>query len=113
MVPSFNLRPDLPSCITNGYNIKSACLVINPITVDNFTSLFNCTPVGRASDSRMGPKQILLIHLSWLGLDIVLSVAWPFGVQLVFFICSGISVVMFHTLGFSRCHNTFLSSAHL
>ena len=42
-----------------GYNInvmqQSACLVINPITVDNFASLCNCTPVGCASDSMMGP----------------------------------------------------------
>ena len=42
-----------------GYNInvmrQSACLVINPITADNFASLFNCTPVGRAPDSMMGP----------------------------------------------------------
>ena len=42
-----------------GYDInvmqQSACLVINSITVDIFTSLFNCTPVGRASDSMMGP----------------------------------------------------------
>ena len=35
-----------------GYNInimrQSACLVFNPITVNNFASLFNCTPgVGR------------------------------------------------------------------
>ena len=29
---------------------QSACLVINPITVDNFASLFYCTSVGRASD---------------------------------------------------------------
>ena len=40
-----------------GYNInimrQSACLVFNPITVNNFASLFNCTPVGRASDSAM------------------------------------------------------------
>ena len=40
-----------------GYNINimrhSACLVFNPITVNNFASLFNCTPVGRASDSMM------------------------------------------------------------
>ena len=40
-----------------GYNInimrQSACLVFNPITVNNFASLFNCTPVGRASDSMM------------------------------------------------------------
>ena len=42
-----------------GYNInimrQSACLVFNPITVKNFDSLFNCTPVGRASDSMMAP----------------------------------------------------------
>ena len=40
-----------------GYNInimrQSACLVFNPITVNS--SLFNCTPVGRASDSMMAP----------------------------------------------------------
>ena len=42
-----------------GYNLnvmrQSACLVINPITVDGYASLFNCTPVGRASDSMMAP----------------------------------------------------------
>ena len=42
-----------------GYNInimrKSACLVFNPITVSNIASLFNCTPVGRASDTMMAP----------------------------------------------------------
>ena len=42
-----------------GYNInimrQSACLVFNPVTVNNFASLFNCTPVGRASDSMMAP----------------------------------------------------------
>ena len=36
-----------------GYNInvmrQSACVVINPITVDSCASLLNCTPVGRAS----------------------------------------------------------------
>ena len=40
-----------------GYNInimrQSACLVFNTITVNNFASLFNCTSVGRASDSMM------------------------------------------------------------
>ena len=40
-----------------GYNTnimrQSACLVFNPITVDNFASLLNCTPMGRASDSMM------------------------------------------------------------
>ena len=42
-----------------GYDVnvmrQSACLVINPITVDNFAALFNCTPVDRASDSMMAP----------------------------------------------------------
>ena len=42
-----------------GYNInimrQSACLVFNPVTVNNFASLFNCTPVGRMSDSMMAP----------------------------------------------------------
>ena len=37
-----------------GYNINimrlSACLVLNPITVNNFGSIYNCTPVHRASD---------------------------------------------------------------
>ena len=32
-----------------------ACLVINPMTVDNFAALFNCTPVDRASVSMMAP----------------------------------------------------------
>ena len=42
-----------------GYNInimrQSACLVLSPIKVNNFASLFNFTPVGRASDSMMAP----------------------------------------------------------
>ena len=42
-----------------GYNInvlqQTACLVVNPITVGDFAFLFNCTPVGRTSDSMMVP----------------------------------------------------------
>ena len=42
-----------------GYNLnvmrQSVCLVINPITVDGYAALFNCTPVDRASDSMMAP----------------------------------------------------------
>ena len=34
---------------------QTACLVVNPITVGNFSFLFNCTPVGRTSDSMMVP----------------------------------------------------------
>ena len=37
-----------------GYNIdvlrQTACLVVNPIKVNSFAYLFNCTTVGRASD---------------------------------------------------------------
>ena len=42
-----------------GYNVdaiqQSACLVFNPSTVNNYASLFNCTPVSRASDSMIVP----------------------------------------------------------
>ena len=34
---------------------QSACLVVNPITVDNVAALFNCTPADWASDSMMAP----------------------------------------------------------
>ena len=38
-----------------GYNInvlqQTACLVVTPITVSNFALFFDCTPVGRTSDS--------------------------------------------------------------
>ena len=44
---------------TVGYNLnvmrQSACLVFNPIMVDNYAAFFNCTPVGLASDSMMAP----------------------------------------------------------
>ena len=42
-----------------GYNLnvmrQSASLAINPITVDGYAALFNCTPVDRGSDSMMAP----------------------------------------------------------
>ena len=42
-----------------GYNVavmrQSARLVVNPITVNKFAVLFNCTPMGRGSDSMMAP----------------------------------------------------------
>ena len=67
-----------------GYDVnvmrQSVCLVINPITVDNFAALFNCTPVNRASGSIIArPKAI---HFSWLGPDLS-SVAWSTGAQLI------------------------------
>ena len=44
-------------CIGYSLNVmqQSACLVINPITVDGYATFFNCTPVDRASDSMMAP----------------------------------------------------------
>ena len=42
-----------------GYSLnvkrQSACLDFNLVMVDNYAAFFNCTPVGRASDSMMAP----------------------------------------------------------
>ena len=43
---------------------QTACLVLNPITVDNIVALFNCTPVDRASDSMKTPDIKLFILVS-------------------------------------------------
>ena len=44
-------------CIGYDLNVMrhNACFVINPIKVDNFAALFDCTPMDRASDSLMAP----------------------------------------------------------
>ena len=56
---SFQYRKIITRHRRIGYNLnvmrQSACLVFNPITVDNFAAFFNCTPLGRASDSMMAP----------------------------------------------------------
>ena len=86
---SFQFRKIITRYRRIGYNLnvmrQSACLVFNPIMVDNYAAFFNCTPVGRASDS-----DIKLFTLVGWGRSF-LSVAWPTGVQLVFFFCSGVS----------------------
>ena len=67
-----------------------ACLLINPIMLDNFCAIFNCTPVDRASDSMMArtkhysyqlietgtlssvvgpPDDLLLLHISSMWFD--------------------------------------------
>ena len=89
----------------NGYNLNvmrhSACLVINPITVDSYAALFNCTPVDRASDSMMArPKTI---HFIWLGPELS-SVAWSTGAQLIIFFYFRFSVVLFDRPGISIRH---------
>ena len=88
-----------------GYNLnvirQSACLVINPITVDSYAALFNCTQVDQASDSMMArPKAI---HFSWLGPELS-SVAWSTGAQLIIFFCFRFSVVLFDRPGISIRH---------
>ena len=59
---------------------QSGRVVFNPIMVDNYADFFNCTPVGRASDSD-GHDLKLFILVGWD--RSFLSVAWPIGVQLV------------------------------
>ena len=34
---------------------QTAYFVVNPVTVNNFADLFNCTPTGLASDLMMAP----------------------------------------------------------
>ena len=56
---SFQFRKIITRYRRIGYSLnvmrQSACLVFNPIMVDNYAAFFNCTPVGRASDSMMAP----------------------------------------------------------
>ena len=56
---SFQFRKIITRYRRIGYNLnvmrQSACLVFNPIMVDNYAAFFNCTPVGRASDCMMAP----------------------------------------------------------
>ena len=56
---SDQFRKIIMRCKCIGYNLnvtrQSACLVINPSTVDGYAAIFNCTPVDRASDSMMAP----------------------------------------------------------
>ena len=80
---------------------QSACFVIIPITVDGYATLFNCTPVDRASDPMMArPKAI---HLSWLVPELSF-VAWSTGAQLIIFFCFRVSEVLFDRPGISIRH---------
>ena len=58
---SFQFRKIMTRYRRIGYNSnvvrQSACLVFNPIIVDNYAVFFNCTPMGRASDSMMTPTE--------------------------------------------------------
>ena len=67
-VLSDQFRKIIICCKRIGYNInimrQSACLVFNPITVNNFASLFNCQWVGR--QTQWWPRH-KAIYFSWLG----------------------------------------------
>ena len=56
---SFQFRKIITRYRRIGYKLnvmrQSACLGFNQIMVDNYVAFFNCTPVGRASDSMMAP----------------------------------------------------------
>ena len=64
---------------------QTACLVINPITVDGYTLLFNCTTTARALDSMTASSEALA---NGLGLD-EMSLAWAAVVQVLVFLNSG------------------------
>ena len=78
---SFQLEKIFTGYRCIGYNLnvtrQSTCLVFNPIMLDNYAALFNCTPVGQASDYD-GTDIKLFISVGW-GWSF-LSVAWPTGV---------------------------------
>ena len=63
---SFRFRKIITRYRRIGYNLnvmrQSACLVFNPIMVDNYASFFNCTSVDRASDLTKNMGSVSSIH---------------------------------------------------
>ena len=55
--------------ICNNINVlqQIACLMVNPSTVGNFAFLFNCTPLGRTSDSMTVPTIDEMVGASYFG----------------------------------------------
>ena len=74
IVGPYNFSAQFVKIISNykkiGYNInvlqQTAYFVVNPITIGNFAFPFNCTPVGRTSDSMTVPTYLLM---RWYGPD--------------------------------------------
>ena len=56
---------------------QSTCLVFNPITVNNFVSLFNCTP-GVRGQTQWWPRH-KAIYFSWLGSELFCLLLGPPG----------------------------------
>ena len=71
---------------------QSACLVINPITVDNFAVLFNRTSVDQVSDSMMALSALSSV-----------ATCRSTGAQLMILIC------LFGGPGISNRHATIVS----
>ena len=95
---SFQFRKILTCCRRIGHNLnvmrQSACLVFNQIMVDNYAAFINCTPAGGLGVRLYGGPDLKLFILVGWGRSF-LSVAWPTGVQLVFFFWSGVSIVSY------------------
>ena len=88
-----------------GYNAdvmrQSACLVVNPITVNNFAVLFNCTPVGRGAESMIAPNTVkYLVGCGWTLVGF-LAHRGSTGGLLLLQCLSGVA----DAHGFSRCLN--------
>ena len=90
-----------------------ACLAFYPITVYNFASLFNCTPVGRASDSMIWPRHKAL-YFSWFGPEFICLLLGPSGFNCLFSFAPVFQWYCSTPQGSpSVGRNTFLSSPHL
>ena len=73
--------------VRGGLNVirQSICLLINPLRVNNFAALFNCTPEDGASDFMLTPTCCYVFQLTRTGA--FSSVAWYTGAQLKNFFC--------------------------
>ena len=71
---------------------QSACLGFGPIMVDNYATFFKLHAGGSAVGIYDDPDIKLSILVGWD--RSFLSDAWPSGVQLVFFFCSGFQQVI-------------------
>lgn len=95
-------RTYLMALVRIGFNLNvilhPVCSFINPITVDNFVSLFICAPVDQTSDSMMAqPKAI---HFVGWGRSFRLLLSRT---GLMIFFCFRFQVVLFCGLWISDC----------
>ena len=91
-----------------GYNLnvmrQSACLVNNPITIDNFCCTLLLHAGGLGVTLYGGPNLKLFISIGWDRSSS--SVAWSTGAQLMIFVCFRFPVVLFDRQGISICQAT-------